>query len=519
MRKKMIFLCVIATILLTSCGTVNDLIEGKLIEKSGLVNDENYINYVDKENSGIIDEDGYYKDVEVEKPAGKIHITFSTNNNLKVNYYSDDECSILIDTNNCYLEPGDSIIAIPKTSTDISSSEYSFSEFIIYNYDHLDNWSLINNWIVDTVDDKYIINIPENFDGDEVSINPTGNYQNRQIMMSDYYYDDNNSKVSVGGQWYINGKVCENPSDLEISPTESYIISYKYDPKEYFFISSEPECYYNNDLFGEVIFKERESTDKTVPYNLELKKCFDIKIISAEKRTVRVNSQEKEVIKAGCELDLSSLKYGDKITISTNKSWDIKTAIADTGLLELESVNEYPNREVYKYEYNLCVIDKNAVFIFDPAEYQDEHGRIIYTVAGREIKTPVELYKGQKIFYKADLATVNNEYWLPDTSEPITVSDPGTTSSRLHAITLLKKVPITVILNQPSAGGSIYYTGSDGNELKGTSADLYNGETIYMKLCPWSGWIFDGESEASYTVTDTNTAGTLLSLIISADII
>ncbi|WP_155951087.1 hypothetical protein [Pseudobutyrivibrio sp. MD2005] len=500
MKRRMFLISVAITIIFSGCGTVNDYIESKLVEKSGLNQDENYVNYVNKEENGTVDSEGYYKEMEENEPAGKIHVTFSTNNNLRVNYYEDQECSVSIDTNNCYLEPGDTIYAVPKSSNNISSSEYYFDHFIIYDYDHIGNCTLADNLKVELLQDKYAIMIPEDFNGDEISINPVGNFNKRQISVSDYYLDENNNHISVGGQWYVNGKTVDNSKVAEINPTESYIISYKYNPDEYFFVASDPECYYFNGIDGEVIFKQREATDVTVPFNVELKKCFSLKIASDEKRDVRINNNAKIVVKAGHDLELSSLKYGDLISIYTDKEWDLKSDIADTGMLELEDSSELTDGD-YKYEYKLRVIDKNASFYFDPAEYQDEHGKIVYTVSGREVTKPIELYKGQKISYKADKNSVEEGYWLPDSNELITVSDEASTMSELNSIGFVKKETVTVLLNQPEAGGSIIYKDSEGNRLNDDAVDLYIGETIYMKMVPWNGWTLDGETEVTYQVT------------------
>ena len=186
----MLLISAAITITFSGCGTVNDYIENKLIEQSGLNQDENYINYVNKEENGNVDSEGYYKEIEETEPAGKIHVTFSTNNNLIVNYYEDQECAVSIDTNHCYLEPGDLIYAVPKSSDDISSSEYYFDHFIIYDYDHIGNCNLTDDLKVELLQNKYVIMIPEDFDGDEISINPVGSFNKRQISVSDYYLDE-----------------------------------------------------------------------------------------------------------------------------------------------------------------------------------------------------------------------------------------------------------------------------------------------------------------------------------------
>lgn len=81
MKKLYLILPVIFTLTLSSCGNL----ENEIREKSEINNDENYIKYQNYINEGNVDQEGYYQENIIDETAGKVHITFASNNNLNVN--------------------------------------------------------------------------------------------------------------------------------------------------------------------------------------------------------------------------------------------------------------------------------------------------------------------------------------------------------------------------------------------------------------------------------------------------
>ena len=257
MKKKVMVTLLTASLLsLTGCSSVNSFIETKMLEKSGILDDEMYVKYQSKIEEGNIDEEDFVECFQ-EVQSGSIHVTFSTNNNLEITYYSDKECSQQMDDENCYLNPGEYVYADIKVSNDVYSSMYEFDFFNICEYDAEGRRTIVEKWeqSVSTTDDGYLaeIKIPADYEGKELSVEPLGKYKSRQITLNDYYVDETDKEYPLDGTWIIDDKVCTD-NVAEISAIASYIISYEYDSDEYFYSSSTPECYYNNNEDGIVIF-------------------------------------------------------------------------------------------------------------------------------------------------------------------------------------------------------------------------------------------------------------------------
>ena len=71
MKKRfMVTLMVASLISLTGCSSVNSFIEDKMMEKSGIFEDERYIEYQSQIEAGNADENGYF--VECSSKHGKV---------------------------------------------------------------------------------------------------------------------------------------------------------------------------------------------------------------------------------------------------------------------------------------------------------------------------------------------------------------------------------------------------------------------------------------------------------------
>ena len=91
-KRVMVTLLLTASLLsLTGCSSVNSFIETKMLKKSGILDDGMYVKYQSEIEAGNTDEEGYFVECFQEVQSGSIHITFSTNNNLDITYYSDKE--------------------------------------------------------------------------------------------------------------------------------------------------------------------------------------------------------------------------------------------------------------------------------------------------------------------------------------------------------------------------------------------------------------------------------------------
>ncbi len=490
MKRYKYVLGVSLMIMLNGCANMDSYIEERVKEVSGIYDDENYVSYQSKVASGNVDEDGFYiqKSDEIER-TGSIHVTFATNSKLNVQYFEDADKSIAIDTASCYLNPGDSVYAQVEASDDVSV--YEFSKFNIYAYDADGDKKDVTKLLGNT-DAGLVAQIPFDYDGTELSIVPVGEYHPKEISLRDYYIEDDKTEHDLGGIWMINDEEYTDDS-VKINPSSSYIISYKYDVNDFFYVSSEPECYYNNTEDGTIIFKQRTADDEPAGYMVELHPYSQASIISGVDRSVSVNNEGTQTVKENTELTISNLKYGDKVLIATDKEW--KELENNKSLVWIGT--EPSSTEPFKYEYTLIVPEKGSEFRFDPKEYKYDHGSLTFRYAGLPVEDIKFLEKGRRIYYETKEA--EDGYWLPSGEHYIIVGEEAETREQLNDIKFVQKVQVSVHLKQPIFGGKVIYS-IDGENAVSEQVDTYSGSLISMDFEPWEGWICNYKDGTQYEV-------------------
>lgn len=498
MKRKLCLLAICSVILLSlaGCAGITERIEDQMVKKSGVLEDPSYQiyeNYVDEEK---LDDEGYYVETTTEASVddrGSVHVTFSDNNNLQIQYYADAAYREALDPAACYLNPGDAIYAAVQVSEDVFSSMYGFAGFRILENDDKGNMKESSAITVSGTDPDYIISIPKNFNGSELSIVPLGAYQKRVISLEDYCTDDSGSKKELNGTWLINDKEYSG-NTADISAVSSYIISYRYDSNEYFFLASEPECYYSNNTDGIVIFKQREPSDATQDYTVELHDYISVSLVSDMDRLISINGGENQFVNANSEFDISKLRYGQTVVLTTNKEWKDLENCRDLILTS-------SGRDSGNYKYNMIVPEKDGEFCFDPSEYTYDHGTIAFTCFGNVVTRPQILAKGSKIFYSQSSA--EDGYWLAPGDNFIIVGEESATKQQLRDIHFTQMVQVTVALEQPQYGGSVTYK-VDGNKIYGDTYLTYSGTVIEMEFAPWEGWILNNKAHSgdTYIVKD-----------------
>ena len=517
MKKRFMVTLMIATLIsLTGCSGVNSFIEDKMMEKSGVFEDEKYIEYQSQLEAGNADENGYFVECMQQTQQGSIHITFSMNNNLDINYYTDKECDKQIDIANCFLNPGSSIYADVMVSEDVYSSMYEFASFNICEYDDEGNRTVIDKCeqiaVATEKGCQVEIIIPSDFKGKELSIEPLGKYRMRQIKLNDYYIDEADNEHPLDGTWMIDDEI-STEDVAEISAISSYIISYEYDSEEYFYSSSIPECYYNNNEDGIVIFNQREATDKTEDYSVELHKYISVSLVSGVDRVVAVDGGGMQTLKANTELSISKLKYGDKVIIETNKPWTDLETNRELILTKTEPLS------TGSYKYTLIVPEKDGQFMFDPTEYEYEHGTVVFKCFGSAVTDKQCLAQGSKIYYEQGSA--EDGYWLPTEDNCIVVSSEEETRKQLEEIHFVEMIQVSVSLKQPDFGGEIKYF-VDGKQIYKSEYETYSGTVITMDFEPWEGWRCPYEDGMEYIVGESssqiiNVNGTDISRLFTED--
>lgn len=517
MKKTVIFLAIILAVQLSGCGSVTSVIENNLkkqiYEKSEVLTDVNYSKYEEYSEDGKLDEEGYYTESAYEQDkasdegktlTGVTHVSFSSNAYLEVEYFADKEKTIPLGDDSCDLSVGGSIYATVVVSKDAASSQYSFAGFEIYQYQD-DGRELMTTTEPST--DGLVLTITKDYIGKNISIDPIGKYVTRTISLQDSYLDNDEIKHNLSGKWVVNDREITG-EEVDINPVSSYVISYEFDGDQYFYLSSEPECYYSNNDDGIVIFNKREPTDATTDYSVTLHEYVSVSLTSEEDRFVTLNSSRgviydgsEQEVKAKTELVIPRLKYGDTVTIVTDKPWDDLERCRE---LILQSTEKQSNQDDTFYIYKLIVPQKGGEFEFDPVDYKYEHGTLIFKCFGDVVHSTQYLAKGAKITYEE--GTVDKGYRLAGNgNNEIIVGNEETTREQLENIRFVPTKKVSVELKQPEYGGIIHYYSEDGNEIYGDTYETESGSIITMKFEPWEGWISEYKNNEKYTVTDDST--------------
>ena len=486
MKKVVVLLLVLLMgVMFVGCSTIEATLSRKMMMKSGIYDDADYLAYQQYETSGQLDADGFYTEaVDVEEEHAPIRVTFGRNSNLKILYYTDETHSGALTQSVCYLNPGDEIYAVCELDGDAVSSLYSFSEFRVYEYNEENVRHLSDTLAMESSGNQYVLHIPVDFTGTEIAIEPVGFYEERTFRIRDYYTDDDDMEYNLTGVWTVNDK--EYTSDVvEINPNSPYIVSYQFDNEKYFLVSISPEddCFYcEDDTEGIVIFNQRDAADETVDYAVELHEYISMEIVSDRERTVIVNGEDRGVLKVNEPIEISQLMYGSKVEIQTNEEW---TALENIRELNYDSGKRLANGD---YLYTLLVPEKGGEFEFDPEAYTYSHGTVSFQCCGEVISSKQILARGRRIYYEESSA--DEGYWLAgETSEHyIVVGDEAETIAALQSIHFTPKVDVTVELPQPAYGGSITYS-LDGAVITDKKVATYSGAKISMVFYPWSGWI------------------------------
>ena len=511
MKKAFIYpaLLLVTVLTLAGCSSVNRVLEGQIKKKSGILNDTEYQKYEEYSEAGKLNEEGYYSEEIFEEeestiadviPKDVVHVSYSTNAYLDIQYYSDREKTTSLNLDNCNLKTGESIYAAVSLGKDAPSSMYRFTGFRIYEYDGEGREPLTT---VEPSEDGLILQITDDYIGKVIFIDPIGDYETREISLKDSYIDDSDQEHNLSGTWIINDQ--QVTGDVAtINPVSSYVISYEFDGDQYFYLTSDPECYYSNNEDGIVIFKKREAMDETEDYSVLLHEYVSVSIVSAENRYVTLNSSRgviynssEQEVKANTALEIPRLRYGDTITILTDKEWKELENCRDLVFQSLERLNK--NGLTY-YAYTMVLPQKGGEFEFNPAEYTYDHGTVLFKCFGEVVTNTQYLAKGTRITYEEGSA--EKGYWLPDDDNNVIIVDSEEkTRKQLESIHFTQKIKVSIALSQPKFGGKIHYY-ADGKEITTNTYMTDSGTVISMKFDPWEGWISEYKNNETYTVLE-----------------
>lgn len=497
MKKAFVLSLASMCIVLSGCSGVQNSLEQKLTanmrEKSSISTDAGYAQFEEFTAQGKV-VDGYYApngdavpllEQNSEEVQNGIKISFASNSHLNVRYYYDSDFSTEMDSNGCTLSPGSSIYAKLKNDGSVTTNQYGFSSFQIYEYSADGKRTPIAE--VPLGEDGLVWSIPEDFEGVDVVIEPLGKYENRVLSFQDYYTDSKSKRIELDNTWTVDGRSTKDGT-IEVSPVRPYSVRYEYDSDKYFFVSSVPDYYSYNDDEGTVYFKKVEPSEDITAFSVELKPYMQDTIRVDVKADVTQGDQ-KTTIKKNEPYVAEHLKYGDKITIQTESDCKIEY---NKNLFDLQADQD-------QHCYTLTVCENQGNFLFDPSEYSYDHGEIVFTYAGEPITGKTLLGKGRQITYSA--RNLDDGYWLPDGDHTIVVGDAAETKAKIKQIQISPKQEVTVSLPQPAYGGCITYS-INGVNLTGNSVKTYCGTFIQMKLKAWNYWNAKYDTTVNYKVKE-----------------
>ncbi|MCR4638962.1 hypothetical protein [Ruminococcus sp.] len=396
MKRYILALTAVCCAVLSSCSAdkFNEKKE-KVLHDYLLSDNKQYEEYLSMKDmyDDDIDESGYYIDNEInqsdlESRQGELHVSFASNSLLNVKYYSDTEHNSVINEDNCYMNPGDTIYAQIDTTSLVQSNTYEFRGFrmavfdgeqAIYNYTYFEG---------DTV------TIPKDIQYKEISIIPDGSYKTRNLTFNAEYKDADGNTLSISPVWIINvgNQSYSTKSDnYSVEANATFRVKAQYDPDEYYLIEdeAEPKCETYSDETGIVTFTQYNAQSAIDKYKLVFGKKFRIKIdsISSTKPvTIWIDGKKYEPDYPFKPFEASA-KLGAEVRIeSEGQITDIGTT---KNLFRLTN-----NGYVYS------VYNESDIFVFDPAAYTYSNGKVsFYDSSHKQISKKTNLNIGDVIYY------------------------------------------------------------------------------------------------------------------------
>lgn len=344
MRKARRLIPLVILLVLTGCTTTDRQvlferwIMDHAVSASNIIEDEDYVRYLEWQEDGKLDEAGYYNDYgeyaedfsaegvlfgEIEQSSTEqkqVHVTFANNTYLSIDYFYDENRENPIDSPDCFLDCGESIYASQPQCSNPYTNAYVFTGYRIYEYDAVGNRGkepIYETGIVDKV-----FTVPDDFRGTELSVEPVGKYQKREVSFKAYIVDkDGHKTVFSFGTWEVDGK--EYKEDMaQLDPSAAYTVKYCFEASEYYVYDSNPEPYSINN--GEVIFPKATPMDTNDSYEVQLHPYLSAVLEENIKyiESIEVNGTiYKDDLQAKNQAEVKKLKIGDKVSIVTTEGY------------------------------------------------------------------------------------------------------------------------------------------------------------------------------------------------------
>ena len=363
-KRSLWFFSMIIAVFLSGCASYDSLTENDLLIASGILDDQDYQDYVSLQSTGQLDAHGFYVGETFDDPIddkyidpGKVHVTFAENAYLDIHYYFDESLTDEIDTHNCYLMPGSQIYASYPVDNNPNINSYTFDRFEGIEYDS--DGERGNAIDISFSDNRLIIQIPESFTGTDISIEPHGIIENRVLNFHDYYYSNAETDYELAGTWITDvgdDEITTVKESIEINPLASYQVHYYYDPTEYYFLNSTPQYKEIDEGSGIITFQEvfpEDSTDAD-NYAIELHHWVSVSVqtptgvldymgaLFSGNMTGIESVSVEGVERSSKESEIDHLKCGDRVIIDVSKGYFLSCNIFE--LDDPETMNDGSQR-------------------------------------------------------------------------------------------------------------------------------------------------------------------------------
>lgn len=469
----------VCVILLSGCSFSDMMSWG-----TGVRKDPDYQTWEKLSEKGKLDTEGRYA-------ANAIHVTFAVNSYLEMHYYADPEKQNELPFENCYLLPGDSIyysVEQAHTHDDV----YVFDRLNIVSYDPDGSRIGYLSWPVKN-DDRSVM-IPYDYTGTEIAIEPSGHFGKRELILRDIVGEE----TAADGTWKVNSERV-TAGTREINPLETITVEYSYNADNYYLVATSPDYWKADTDDGLVVFGQSDPKTGAEEYTIVLDTYLKA-VLSVHNGVIYSVKDGESENDAGQkkELTIPRIRLGSTITLMTDTGDKNNISVN----CALDSKIGEPREKVYngkvRYLYDIEFGDTDR-FMFIPSEYASEHGKLKFSVSGKEITERILLSTGMEIEYEA--VETEDGYWLPNERGVVTVEG-RETEKALRKIRFYPYRETAVLLEQPRAGGRIVYT-VDGTQLSGSSVDLYCGTVIHMEFEAENGWESTVGNEAEYIVMES----------------
>ena len=383
MKRVKRWIPLIFLLALTGCSNTGEQwLRDHVISTSNITDDEDYMQYLTWQEEGKLDQEGYYndygdykeyvEDFKADKISSEtienfpieqkqVRISFASNAYLLIDYFYDENRENPIETSYCYLDCGESIYASQPQCDNPYTSAYVFAGYRIYEYDAEGNRGKAP--IYETGATDKVFTVPDDFRGTELSVEPIGVYQKREVSFRAYIaYGDGTQTAFPSGTWEVNGK--EYREDIaQLDSSAVYTVKYRYDSDEYYFVKSNPVHFFESN--GEVEFPRATPMDTNNSYEVQLHPYLaalleeNIGYIDS----IEVNGEHYQV-EGKTQERVKKLKVGDTVSIVTKEGY--RLYCSQFPLDEPEKLDE----DRYRYHFSVPDINDDIHIRVNKSEFK-----------------------------------------------------------------------------------------------------------------------------------------------------